>query len=724
MQAGTAPSGNVETIPDFKFTQDTTLFGADGWDGSVVDFKVSRDLTGGGLPGAARGGSGFSVATGSVTLPMRPSELTPWAAAGKRVTPGGMAWLTAHPTTLTSLKLGRFLVDSCNAAALGGLNVELVESQRRMDGPFTFAYQYDKDAPKLDAVAVMAATANAGGFRTQWATPGPTDDVLLNFPGDGTYTNTGKGATLTRSTSQLGKWVSRDGQVMLADANVQFMPFDPVVFPAGSGPTVRVVVSGAPGATVTVSGGTTRWAIANTGVRVDIAGVGYSANFSGSPQSRAVKVTIRGGVIQATDMATGVVSTLRPDNAAQTMPPITLSQLRISTTDSFGKRSAARDVSVGIENPAVEGPPTAYLEHTGSDLEGVFDVAGKSGREVFQEVAAATMGAGWQSENGDLIYRNATNLRTGIPVETVVARDQLEDLPWDISRDNTADRIELNYTPAEVVYDVRRSLTLWEATEVMSVFGGATVTVKADIEGTADTLAEFKIMADPPESPDNVGYSRWLASTSPGGGGARPSSLDLDVSARMVGPSTAEIRIRNTTNRQLWLVDGNGNPCLILRTALHVRPGEQQTLEWGAPITQAMNPFAFDAGQWVQDTTQANQMLAWLADQLANPLPTITQVRMQPDLRRQLGDMVTLTDTGNGLKAKALIVGLDISGDKDGYQQSLSLAILAVTYDDAARWAAANWITTYDQLQAWFVTNGHATYDMAQTALAQGLATA
>lgn len=722
MQAGTAPSGNVETIPDFKFTQDTTLFGADGWDGSVVDFKVSRDLTGGGLPGAARGGSGFSVATGSVTLPMRPSELTPWAAAGKRVTPGGMAWLTAHPTTLTSLKLGRFIVDSCNAAALGGLNVEIVESQRRMDGQFTFAYQYDKDAPKMDAVAVMAAAANAGGFRTQWATPGPTDRPLLNFPADGSFMNNGKSdVNGFWQFSNPGTWGTHTGQVGLYIDDLTFDRFEPVTYQAGSGPTVRAVVAGKGGATISISDGAARWDIATTGVRVTINGVTYYTSFT-TPTSgkRAFKITIKGGVITALDLLSGLSKEVKPPSGSPALPALTFSQFRITG----GPTALARDISVGIENPAVEGPPTAYLEHTGSLLAGVFDVAGKSGREVFQEVAAATMGAGWQSENGDLIYRNATNLRTGTPVETVVARDQLEDLPWDISRDNTADRIELNYTPAEVVYDVRRSLTLWEATEVMSVFGGATITVKADIEGTADTLAEFKIMADPPESPDNVGYSRWLASTSPGGGGARPSSQDLDVNARMVGPSTAEIRIRNTTNRQLWLVDGNGNPCLILRTALHVRPGEQQTLEWGAPITQAMNPFTFDAGQWVQDTTQANQMLAWLADQLANPLPTITQVRMQPDLRRQLGDMVTLTDTGNGLKAKALIVGLDISGDKDGYQQSLSLAILAVTYDDAARWAAANGITTYDQLQAWFVTNGHATYDKVQTALAQGLATA
>ena len=741
MQTGTTPSGTVETVPDFRLSLDGSPWPSATGElpagtGSVVDFQIQRDLTGGGLPGAARGGSGFSVASGSVTLPMGRSELTPWAAASKRVTPGGLAWLRAHPSTLTNITLGRFIVDECSGASTGGLSLALVESQRRMDGPFTYDWAYSAKIPTPDACSVQAVIAEQAGYSTSWQPNLPPNrsvqgsTIMLAARLDGTIQP--HPCTFFPDIHEHSgvNWVSSGGQCFLGPGSAMRYWWDPDIdsstatyYPGGIGPHVTAVVRGAGVLIqgmreVDAIGASIGWHISTTRVRVTAGGVGevtvQLGATSASTRSLAVRITTTAVIV--TDLVTKAVYQAPFSIGATSMH---FGGIHITVPADGGVRDVVIPNRTTMFGPAVR--PTAFIEHTGSPVAGVFDVKDKSARDVFQDIAKATMGAGWQSETGDLIYRNANSLRTGVPVEAVAAAEKLEDLPWSISRDNTADRITVSYTPADVQADPAHKITLWEATETIQVGAGKTVTVTADITGTTDRISPFSTVTPNQADAANSTYSRWHASSSREGGGTRPADDAIRIESKIAGPSTVRLAITNTTGGTLWLVDGNGNPLVILRTSLQVQPGEPQVLEWGQPEDKAIQPFDFDCGQWVQDASTAQAMLAWLVDQLRSPLPTITQVRIIPDLRRQLGDIVTLTDTESGLKAKALITGTSISGNANGYQQTLSLAILSVTMDDFDRFAVATGLLTFDQLDTWLTSKGLLTFDQADAWLGPNL---
>lgn len=358
---------------------------------------------------------------------------------------------------------------------------------------------------------------------------------------------------------------------------------------------------------------------------------------------------------------------------------------------------------------AYGGYTTTDIESTGSVLRGVFNVTGKSAWEVAQEVAAATMGAVWISEDGVFTYRNRGSLRgSGSFTETVEALDRIESLDWRVDPGDIADRVELTYTPTEVNSTEDPTITLWEATDKIRVRGEQSAVVYADITGTTPAVAAFLPIWNT-TIPVEV-RSRWAAATSPNGSGDRPADNAIRATATMVSPSRVRIDLINQTSVPLWLVDGNGQPCLILRTTLHVAPGEPETIATGISDARAINPLQIDAGGWVQDPDTAHLMLNWLTGQTERAQATVNQVRVKPDLARQLGDVIRLTDHHTNLLSKALVTGVSNAGDSSGYTQHLDLALLDVTFTEWDAWMQAQGINTFDALDAWMQAQGINTF--------------
>lgn len=518
---GWPAEGPVEDLPEFLVVADEVW--APGGSAATSALSIRRELVGGGLPGAARGGSGFSVADGNITVPQSAgAPFSPWAGAAQRVTPGNEAKIVASHDT-ARLALGSFIVASIEGAdSSGTLTIPLIESQRSLDGPCTYVWQYDAAQPVMDASEVIRAIASSAGYDTD------------------------------------------------------------------------------------------------------------------------------------------------------------------------------------------------LIEDSGSMIRGLFDVAGKSNRDVIQDIARATMGAAWQDETGRLVYRNAESMRTGYPVETVVADSQLEDVPWRISREDTADRIALTYTPVEVIADGSGSITLWEATDPVRVPAGRSISIVATINGSTDRIAPWYPIWDATLADTRM--SRWAAAATIDGGGTRPADDALRFDTKMTGPSTVMITVTNRTENNLWLVDGNGAPCLILRSTRHVAPGEQMTISAGADEAMAVNGFDFDCGGWVQDAARAQSMLDWLWAQMSFPLGVIPSVSVKPNLARQLGDIITITEEKLApdhvpLKSKALVTGMDLDADGGGYTQTLSLALLAVTFHDFDVWGIGNAVETFEQFDARLSAAGISTFE-------------
>lgn len=346
------------------------------------------------------------------------------------------------------------------------------------------------------------------------------------------------------------------------------------------------------------------------------------------------------------------------------------------------------------------GYKTTDIEPTGSILNGLFNVEGKSAWELAQEIAAATMGAVWVTETGVFTYRNRSSLRGNTRfTETVEALDSVESLDWTIDPGEIADRVEFTYTPTVVTQSDTPSITLWEATEKIRVRAGQTATLYADLNGTAPAVSSFLPAWNNSSAPDEQ-HSRWAAAIDPNGGGARPADNAIRVNARFVSASRVRLEISNRTDDHLWLVDGNGQPCLILRSNILVAPGEQTMLDSGKSAADALNPLSVDAGMWVQDHDTAQTMLSWISGQTERAQAFIEQVRVAPNLARQIGDVIKLTDNHTNLLSKALITGITLGGDGSGYQQHLNLVLLDLTFTDWDAWMQSNGINTFQQLDA------------------------
>lgn len=349
------------------------------------------------------------------------------------------------------------------------------------------------------------------------------------------------------------------------------------------------------------------------------------------------------------------------------------------------------------------------IESTNSPIQGVFGVEGETAWEVAQQIAAATMGAVWITEDGVFTYRNRDTMR-GVAgyTETIEALDKIESLEWTVDPNEVADRVEVTYTPTEILTG-QNTITLWEATEPIKIYADRTLTIYADITGTTDRTAPF-IPIWNPTNPDATIYpldrmSRWAAAFEFEGGGTRPSDNAIRIETKIVAPSRIRLRITNTTLYDLWLVDGNGNPCLILRTGLHVQPSEPVVLSSGESDDDATNPLSIDTGAWVQDAAAAQEVLDWATAQTARPRATLPQVRVKPDLARQIGDVVRILDEPTGLRAKAIISGISLAGSHEGYTQNLDLALMDVVFADFNRWCIQNGITTFSEFDDWCIAN-------------------
>ena len=737
--SGWPTSEGVETIPQVQLVlENGTWPPSDGvlpsGTAEVGDWSLNRTLTGGGLPGGVRGTSGFSVAEGEASLPQPDSgQVSPWGIPGRRATVNGSCQLVAaHPGIASDvLPLGTFLVDQvAGSSTAAELSVSVLEAQTQM-GRFNYAWQFDAIQRQFDAADVLNRVLADSGLRAHppasWTSRIGSQVLDATLQG---RVRTDSGTSSMSATTVTASWGSVSGVGGQTNAGLAWFEAS---MRSRQGNAFSVLVTIADGGSRIVWGDVA-FDIRSDRAVLEILGtvhatVQYSA--AGDPTKtllaswNAATKTFTIIDLQAT---TGVNKRLG------TYDPAVLASMVVSSAPASGVYSSTVSdiVPLAISTPSLGDAPkrmilgvTAFIEPvvitdgkwvghrltepwepqtviemTDSPLNGVFDANGASAWEVLQDIAKATMGAMWRDERGRIVYRNRRSLRDSTPVETVLALESLESVDWVISSENTADRVELNYTPTQVTEDVRGGITIWEATEPVQIHVGETRVLSVDFNGSTDRLMPFIPVWDESLGPIPVKGSRWAASYNRFGGSTRPPDDALIVSAEVIGPSKAKISITNTTSSPLWTVDANGNTQLTLRTSVHVEPGEQESVSDGLPESLATTPFSFDAGAWVQSPIVAQEMLAWLRSQTASPNAVVSDVRVVPDLSRQLGDTVIIRDELTALTSKAIITGVGLNGSHDGYEQRLTFALLERSFSDLDKWVTANSVATFADLDA------------------------
>jgi hypothetical protein len=672
----------VETVPDI-----VTDFGASAPGSvSVSDWSIARQLTGSLLPGQVRAGTGFSVASGSVGFPQTTPPLSPWGKGAQKLVPGGRCSVYATPDAgVSRLALGSFLANQASGAVSDpAVTVDLIEDQTRLRKRVTVPGLSDVVGTiGVDAVWLIDQIARTGGY---YATPKPSPSCVGSLPLQGSVIAERGTATLTGSP--VAGWQTINRRVYPA--------------PSGSGSIALTLSASAPrtgslfltfnatGA-ISFSGGLAN-IVVDTGALTVKAGSGSAVTYTAGgstawPERVQVEVqyTLAGATYTAVKARarTGPAAAWSGFSTATVSIPADTSNTDVTAVTVSGTGALSGLQVTTAADTALWDVPTAVFDASGVTLDNPVIPADGDGWDVIQQIAAATLGGAWVSEAGALTYRAKEWMRgLGASSETIVSETSLTDVAWSIGGGDVADRVTVTYQPPDLKTVTNNSLLIWEATEAVEVAAGKTVTIYADIEGTAKNLASWLPVWDPTTSTQ---FSRWAAATSRDGGGTQPADDALRVATTIAGTSRLRISITNTTGTKLWTVDGTGNPTLIVRANLSARAGETVTLTAGAQEDDAATPLDVDLGAWVQRYADAQQILDWVWSQVQQPRATIQGVRVKPALARQLGDIIRITDGQTALSSKALITGISLTGSAGQYEQTLDLVLLDVTFYDLSQ---------------------------------------
>lgn len=668
----------------------------------VVDWSVSRQMSGGGLPGQARGASGSSVGSGSVTA-HSPAGRSPWTTGPIR--PGGTVALDARADTAAPMSpVARMVVrDVSGSATSPALSVTIEDDIERLRAPSALspliATYYG-----VEGASVIDGIARPAGYRS---TPAPTPGTILSVP------LVGSTAPEVGGVAGLGPapvWVEIDGHAALRGSGL-----------AADAATVDAMAA-RPVSTLTVDhdgvghieawlpplGGVVR--IYRDRVDVDTSSGVSSIGLIGAPAAgpwRRVQVQVDRSSLSA------VIVSARVNGGAwsQASAPLVSTSPDGMTVAVDG--AAMRGLiwtgrAATLDDASLLARPTSRIGLSGVTYTAVLVDAPRSAWEMLQEIARATLGWVGIDADGTLVYRGRDALRGGVPTEAIIAEESLEDVPWTISADDVADRVEVTYRPPVILTatgSAGPTHTMWESTEPISIMAGQHIVTEAQIQGAIGRLASSWLPVWDATYPVSE-WSRWNAFLGlDGSDTTQPPDDALAIDAQMLSSDRVRIAITNRTPGPLRVTQ------LTLRAYTAARAGEALTVSRGTSADTARSVLTYDLGTWVQDSATAREILDWLAGTTSEPLPTLTGVRVVPDVSRRLGQIVKVTDRTTALASKALITGISMSGSDGSLTQNLDLAILATTFNDVDTWLNREGLTTFDLLDARLTALGLTTFD-------------
>lgn len=429
--------------------------------------------------------------------------------------------------------------------------------------------------------------------------------------------------------------------------------------------------------------------------------------------------------------------TLRTSNGAQATGTQALAAGSMSTV-LVNADTASRIAGVQVSHPNSTAREFASLGFTPnmrfspSGLASTMDMTpalkGRAIGELVEEILSATLTASWWDETGTLILRPSNLLRSAAPVQTVTTADGITALAWEDALLSVRSAVEVAWKSPSISKGRQYRLELWRARANTLV-------------SNSDPLEEF---ATPENDVEWFGVNRVLRRlnlTNWGAYNARRGSYCGVWLSNADGVPTDWVGTIDIVSENLY------SDSMKITTTVHSHPVAVEVNTETHPEEAALRPHlrgqplpvvrGMGRGEWIDATYRATAGLAtaapilshdlgywggeffgegsvaqrigdYLAGMVTAPHPTITELGLVYDPRRQLGDVITIQSGWLGIELKALIVR--ISEDHgDGAHQSVSVRIIsatstrAVTYDDlAAAWGTGN----YNGLQAaWSALN-------------------
>lgn len=630
--------------------------------GRCSSWSIERELVANSLPGQIRAQSGFSVGQARVTVRQAEGRpLAPWAAPDRRVDTGSAATIEAwNEATGQRIQMGRWLVSEVSGSLTSAqVPVTLDEAQ----------YAGRTDIVRLPAVRdvdpafVLDRLARQMGFHS---TPPPNAGSVLTVPFCGGSLSTqgysrlaGAALTWSEATGVPGVTGTVSYQVPPIDATTVYLTLNVV-----GAAVVQVLLAGR---SVTVGFTDTHKVYVGIGSSVAYT-PGLDLNW---PTRIQVEVVVSGGTATAR---------VRSSESAGWSPAASG-----ATVDADGQSTVIMvhtpigSVS-GLDlatSPAGQfAPPTARIRLLGAMMPAPWFPAGTDVWTAVRDLADSYSVAA-RVDNADVLriltreeLAGVGRTKRPIDVDTMV-----EDLPWTISADDYADRLEVTFQSVTWPEPDADPYETAVGDGKVRVPAGRSVTVAVNLGGYVETLAPW-FHVDDPEMPDVA--SEWQANTAEDGTGAVVTSLPLGHVHR--SPAEALVTIWNPLAVDVWMVDEDGSPAMTLRGTGNPT-FDARIVEFGAGAASALKPLTLDLGAHVASESAAREVGAYLWDRCRRPRYRVQSVRLgTPDLSIQHGDIVHLDHSRSGLSTNALVARVEQS--EDGTR--LDLVALPPTYDDFA----------------------------------------
>lgn len=707
--------GDLVTSDVMSYTSRVLVNGVDR---SVISWSVEREMSGG-LPAQVVAAAGLTQATGNIVwasdTELTDGGLNPWnRATGWTPVEGDRVEIYAGDG-VSEWKQFHGLIDKTTGSINDGFQSSVIDDHDKFSAEFELQAMLRVMPPDALGGAEYRSVGLHPLFYVDYAlrrsgfhcTPAREYDSALFAPLQGSrwahfgYQTYGVGGLNRAAPWGLGvedctAWWSIGGAASLMSAPTQVSL---LVAPNHAGP-----------ATVSVSFGSTtdRLSLYINAARVASAqknGVTVATLALG--ESLVISMLAKNGVLE---LAT---SDGRKTSGKFTASGSGMSQVRLSATmdANVAGLQVSRPAVAVHEHAATRWVPSARLDTTNLAMSGIIDAAPmiekRTAGSLLSEISEATLSPMWIDEKGVFQWVPSYVLRSRPVSTTLTSADNILGLEWESGLLSTASKVTVRGRKPHISKGRWRNIKLAE---------GNMETIKS--------LDELEVFLEPETDTDwimpqtsflEIGgeNNSWASYNNPSlataglyytadGGTTTVTGLTCAISAERLGfqkflikylagswPSGVEgVLATSPTNTSLWPKNRN-QPAIRLPGGGKVKWDEIEVSAVGAggPGPELVH----EAGVWLNRTSNDEMLMSFasfIQGQTASPKPVIAGLRVIPDPRIQLGDVIMIESQDlMGVKLKALITGVSNNFGAT-LEQSLTVRVIG----------SENTFTTYQEL--------------------------
>lgn len=430
--------------------------------------------------------------------------------------------------------------------------------------------------------------------------------------------------------------------------------------------------------------------------------------------------------------------TLRTDTGyaatgSQAMPSAVMSTIHVAA------EGGARIAGLQVSRPNTTGHEFSSLSFTpgmrfvagglGSSMDMSPRIENRNVADLVDEICKAALVAAWFDESGVFQLVASDALRGSVPAQTITTLDDITDLGWEDSLLSVRSSVEVSWKDPSISkgrsqrkelfrgsgdsMEATDNVEVWatpdESTEWFGVDRNLIILTDANW-GTYNSkrgsfAGAFFSNSAGTELP-TAGIPLTVTTENVGSVAIKinhvAGSLGTGVEANLKTSPTAQAMWAYLRDQNLPVVRGFGEGKWIDAVYVSATKGPSY-----APA------LTHDIGYWGQEflsnESVAQRVANYIAGMVTAPTPTLSDVGVLYDPRRQLGDVITIESGILDVTIRALVVGINESHAPGDHSQSLTVRIISVTstrkvtYNELAdAWTGG----TYAGLQsAWFGLN-------------------